>query len=171
MDSIRGDVLTNARMARQDVRITPSDRGGVTFQTIDYFDVLLESGIIDAFQAELGRKYWRMREVAFYPLGAKTSKFDYRNDDEESLVDPESFAQEGISTETYMMLLRLLTRSTLDLLQACCHTLESIHLPLKMLIIQAYGENAIVRAFNNLEKFMPVAEQEAITRINKPIAS
>lgn len=171
MESIQGDVLTNARVARKDVRVTPSDRGGVTFQTIDYFDVLLEAGIITAFQAQLGRKYWMLREAAFPHTQVKTAKLDYRNDPQDDFANEYTeHAAEGVATEIYMSLLRKLTPSDLKLLQACCYSLGSMHLPTKMLIIQDFGENAIVRVFNHLEHVMPFAEQEALDRVKKDVA-
>jgi hypothetical protein len=166
MEAIRGDVINKERKNRGDVRMTESpDRGGVEFRTLSYFDVLLDNGTITKPQYEYGRKYWSVRDVAHSEQDIKTGMLKYESDyDQEEMITEDENAEEGMSALIYLELVKRLYKADNDLLGVCCQTLTADDFTNRMAIFRAFGEIALIQAFQALERFMPLAEEAAKIR-------
>jgi hypothetical protein len=166
MNIIRGDIITNERKNQKDVVMIESERGGVSFQTLSYFDVLLENTTITKPQAEYGKKFWSVREVAQRDQDAKTARLEYASDcSEDEIPEAHDYAEEGVSAALYLELITKLHRMDFAAINACCYMLDANDLTNRMMIFRAFGEIALKQAFAALERIFPVAEENAIIRV------
>lgn len=173
MEAIRGDVLTSQRLAKKDVVMFTTEKGGVQFRALSYLDVLLENDVITESQYQCGQAFWAHRDCAFDFLQLRISRYDYTAEDHDNMLEAiteNGFTERGLSTEIYLSLARKMQRLDRETVSASCQPLKCAHLSKKMAIIWAFGENALERAFANLEIIMPCAVKEAEQRMKNSCA-
>lgn len=172
LDAIKGVVLTQARYAMGDVRISISDSGrGYELKTLSYLDVLLENEIITESHYDVGTRYWNLREKAFYELSAKIGKYGDPlppdPDEEIPETDEAELADSGVGPEIYQALMRVFKDDpkAIGIFNACCSIIPCNSLANRLIVIQVIGEGEIKRAFAKLEDKYLVAREDALRRI------
>lgn len=167
-EAIQGDIITSARAARKDVLIREGRRGGIEYATLSYLDVLLDNDIISIAQANLGRCFWTLRDCSFPQLQIQIMNSEYQSPDDEGLEakEEEISPEEGMATEMYRAIMKRLSKRDRETINASCQSIPTLYLPMQMIIIQAFGENRLRIAFENLEKIYEEAKDEAEQKIN-----
>lgn len=122
-------------------------------------DVLVDWGIITEIQHSHGKAYWSLMETSFLQLATHLPR-TYRDCITESQEGHEAVTMDvmqGVSTEIWLILNKMLIPRYRDALKACCRS--ETECP-AVRIVQAFGENTITSAFEALERFHPLAGRE-----------
>lgn len=126
---------------------------------ISVLDVLADWGIITEIQKNYGEAYWRLKEMSLQFLAIAPAKI-YG----EAIADHSEWQEtvsheviKGASTEIWLILNKMLLPHYREALKACCY---SVHDCPPVRVVQVFGENTIVSAFEALERFHPLAARE-----------
>jgi hypothetical protein len=160
--AIKRHVLTDARDARNDVRIETSERGGYTLRTLSHLDAMLEAEFISEDQYQAGMLYWRLRDVLTRCDNPIFADVTGEHDDPEAIVF-EEYTIEDPQTFLAIVARRIPTpfRNALD---AACKPLGDQP---RYILIHAFGEGVTRMAFELLEAAIPFAHEEMKNRLQR----
>jgi hypothetical protein len=161
VEAIRGDVLTPEMTAKKQIVIVESDRGGISYYHPSHLDFLVDSEIITKNQRQCGMVWWGLREAAFRFMESQNSLYrDCSGCDDEEPTFAEFDGSDADALAMFLILSRKIDHGCIAAIKAACRPLPDNYLPSKMAIIWAFGENALVSAFRELEKQLPIARDE-----------
>lgn len=173
IQAMRKHVLTEARIARNDVAEFIGNKGGITYKTLSYFDILFDNDTITESQYSVGLTYWGIKETTFSVFHSKIIEYQYISPPQDGMVEAidthEADAEDGLSTEIFLEVGKRMTPLYKRAIDACCCSLDNNYLPNRMAIFWAFNESTLMRAFEELERIYPIAKENALERIETDV--